>query len=184
MIDAEIALSLLAAHGVALVAPLALIEGPIMTILAAWLAQRGVLDVGAVTVTVILADLLGDALLYAAGRHGGRAVLRVLRLGDAQVDTLALSLRARAPALLIGAKLTHAAGAAVLFAAGAAHVPFGLFMACNLAATLPKSLGFVLLGWWFGEAHARLGGWIGWVALGLTLLAALLFILFRRRSCL
>ncbi|AXQ95585.1 VTT domain-containing protein [Cereibacter azotoformans] len=183
VIAQETVATLLAVHGLALIAPLALVEGPIVTVIAAWLAQRGVLDLTAVTLTVILADLVGDALLYAVGRRGGRPALSLLRVREAQIEDLAGGLRARAPAVLIGAKLTHAAGAAVLLAAGVARVPFGLFMACNAAATLPKSLFFVSLGWWFGATHARMGSWIAAGALTLTTLLVLLVLLYRRRSC-
>ncbi|WP_037087422.1 DedA family protein [Cereibacter sphaeroides] len=181
MIEPGTALSLIAAHGIALVAPLALVEGPIVTIIAAWLAQRDLLDLRAVVAVVVLADLVGDALVYAAGRTGGDRVARLLRLRPARVEALALRLRENAGRLLIGAKLTHAAGAAVLFAAGAARVPFGWFMLCNTAATLPKSLAFVALGWWAGESYDRIGAWILPVSLVLILMAGAAVLLARRR---
>ena len=179
MIDPETALSLVAAHGLGLVAPLALIEGPIITVIAAWLAQQQVLDLWAVMVTVVLADLAGDALLYLAGRSGGRRVLGLLRLDDARVDDLALKLRRHAGRLIVGGKLTHAAGAAVLFASGTARVPFGFFMLMNLVATVPKSLVFVALGWWAGASYDRIGLWL--LPCSLALAAFVLAVLVLRR---
>ncbi|MGP3695710.1 DedA family protein [Rhodobacter sp. NSM] len=181
MIEAGAALSLIAAHGIALVAPLALIEGPVITVIAAWLAQRDLLDIRAVLVVVVAADLLGDALVYAAGRSGGHRVARLLRIREESVESMSHRLRNNAGRLLIGAKLTHAAGAAVLFAAGAARVPFGWFMLCNTVATVPKSLAFVALGWWAGESYDRIGAWILPVSLGLILLATGAVFLLRRR---
>lgn len=167
MMDGELILSLLTAHGLALVAPLALIEGPIITIVAAWLAQQSLLDVKALFLTVMAADLVGDALLYALGRTGGRRFLRFLRIGESRVEVLAQRLRRNAGGLIIAGKLTHAAGAAVLVAAGAARVPFGFFLLCNFIAAVPKTLVFIMLGWFFGSAHAEIGGWIWVVSLGL-----------------
>lgn len=180
MIDAELALSLLTAHGVALIAPLALIEGPIITVVAAWLAQQSLLDVKAVFLTVMAADLVGDALLYLLGRLGGRRVMRLLRVGEHRVEALAERLRRNAAGVIVAGKLTHAAGAAVLFAAGAARVPFWWFMLCNFAAAVPKTLVFIMLGWWFGEAYAEMGGWIILLSLGLLALAILTIYLLRR----
>lgn len=183
MIEAGTALSLLAAHGIALVAPLALIEGPVITILAAWLAQQSILDLWAVLATVVLADLAGDALVYGAGRSGGRRVATWLRLGEARVEDLSHRMRRQSGRLIVMGKLTHAAGAAVLFAAGAARVPFAWFMLCNLLATVPKSLAFIALGWWAGESYDRIGAWILPVSLALVLAAVLAALLLRRSRC-
>lgn len=180
MIGPELALSLVATHGLALVAPLALIEGPIITVIAAWLAQQQVLDLRLVLLTVVLADLAGDALLYLAGRGGGRRLMRLLRVREERVEALALRLRGSAAQVLILAKLTHAAGAPVLFAAGAARVPFGLFMLCNLAATLPKTAVFVALGWWFGSSYDSFGGWIAAASVVLVLGVVLAWLIARR----
>lgn len=181
MIETQTALSLLSAHGITLVAPLALVEGPIITVIAASLAQQAVLDIRTVLVVVVLADLLGDALLYLAGRSGGHRITRLLRLGDARIEALSGQLRLNAGRILVGAKLTHAAGAAVLFASGTARVPFAYFMACNLLATVPKTLVFVALGWWAGASFDRIGTWLLPVSLGLLGLGLLAAFCLRRR---
>ncbi|WP_096786451.1 DedA family protein [Rhodobacter sp. CZR27] len=183
MIEPGTALSLVAAHGIALVAPLALIEGPIITIIAAWLAQQSILDIRAVLATVVAADLAGDAILYAAGRAGGHRIARLLRLDEARVADLSGQLNRNSGRLLIGAKLTHAAGAAVLFSSGAARVPFAWFMLCNLVATVPKSLAFIALGWWTGESYDRIGGWILPVSVGLVVVALIGGLALRRSRC-
>ena len=54
--------------------------------------------------------------------------------------------------LLVIGKLTHAAGFAVLFAAGAARMPFLTFVLANLLATIPKSLILFAIGYMFGSA--------------------------------
>jgi membrane-associated protein len=86
--------------------------------------------------------------------------------------------------VLVVGKLTHAAGFAVLVAAGAARMPFGTFVLANLLATIPKSLALVALGYLFGSAHALIAGWFSWgtvVILGIMLII-LAVVLYRRRK--
>ena len=58
----------LAIYGYAALLPLAIIEGPAVTVFAAFLAAQGVFDVVVVYAIVVLGDLVGDVLHYAVGR--------------------------------------------------------------------------------------------------------------------
>ena len=64
MIGLETVTLLLSKHGLALLAPIAVIEGPIVTVIAAWLANRGMFDIWSVSVVVILADAVGRITSY------------------------------------------------------------------------------------------------------------------------
>ena len=55
--------ALVTAYGLIVLTPLAIVEGPIVTIIAASLAGQGLLSLKAVFVCVVLADLVGDSLL-------------------------------------------------------------------------------------------------------------------------
>lgn len=70
MIGGADLLALLSMNGIAILAPLAVIEGPIVTVIAAWLASVGLLNLWEVLICVVLADLVGDSLLYLAGQFG------------------------------------------------------------------------------------------------------------------
>ena len=58
----------LAIYGYAALLPLAIIEGPAVTVFAAFLAAQGVFEVVGVYAIVVLGDLVGDVLHYAVGR--------------------------------------------------------------------------------------------------------------------
>lgn len=155
---------LVSTYGIAALAPLALVEGPIVTVIAAYLASQSLLVLWQVVMVVVLADLVGDALLYWVGRT---ALDRMsvpwrqrLGLSDARIAGLVSAFHTKGTAMLVGGKLTHAAGFAVLAAAGAARMPFGKFLVVNLLATIPKSLAFVGLGLLFGGAHAQIAAWL------------------------
>ncbi|GGG71270.1 membrane protein [Salipiger pallidus] len=186
MVGLETVTALIAKDGLAILAPIAMLEGPIVTVIAAWLANRGLLDVWSVTVVVILADLVGDALFYCLGRWGlHRLPLRWryrLGLNRARLGQLAGHFHEKGGRTLVFGKLTHSAGAAVLVAAGLAKMPLWRFTWVNLLATVPKSLFFVVIGYAFGAAYSRIDDWIArasLLVLGLLVLGGIVWLLKR-----
>lgn len=164
MIGLDGIVALIQGHGLGLLAPIAVLEGPIVSVIAGYLASLGMLHPAAVCIVVILADLVGDALLYGIGRGGGRVLpARARRWFDRdspRVRQLALHFRDQGGRTLILGKLTHSAGAVVLLAAGVARMPFGAFLWFNLLATVPKSLCFVAIGYVMGHAYVRVENWL------------------------
>lgn len=182
------ALQLLQDHGLLLLFPLATVEGPIITVLAAYLARLGHLNLALIYVIVVAADLFGDGIVYWIGRlgHGSIPERWRSRLGLDRQRQAALEehFHASGGRTLIIGKLTHAAGLFVLFAAGSARMPFGRFMLYNAIGTLPKSLFFLILGYTLGAAYTSIDSWIFRASL---LIGALIFLggllwLVRRRA--
>ncbi len=160
----------LARHRYALLFAASVVEGPLVTVLAAYLAAQGLLNPGAVYATAVLGDLVGDALYYVAGRWLLRGLGARARPGGAlrrRVEAWRDYLRERPGRVLLLGKLTHSAGFAVLLGAGAAGVPPARYMAYNLLGTLPKSAVLVLLGYFCGrflgelQSDLRLAGVCG-----------------------
>lgn len=188
MISPETVTALVGQYGLWVLAPAAVAEGPIVTVIAGWLARIGLLDLRAVFVLVVLADLAGDVVFYGLGRWVPLMPQRLrLRLGlnETRLDALAGHFHCRGGRSLVFGKLTHSAGALVLVAAGMARMPLGRFVFWNLAATLPKSALFLALGWGLGDAHALIGDWLATgslVALGLIAALGLWSLHVRRLS--
>ena len=158
--------NIIAAHGFWILAPLSIVEGPIVTVIAGWLASLNILHPVAVFVCVVIGDVVGDSILYWAGR-GVRldrlpVVGRYLRIPRSRLVPLVKAFREQGVRLLIFGKVTQAAGFAVLIAAGAARMPFGLFVLVNFLISIPKSLALMALGYVIGAAHARIASWFSW----------------------
>lgn len=174
MEGAELA-DLIRTHGLAVLAPLALIEGPVITLLTGWLTRLGLLDPLQAFLCLVMADLAGDMLLYAIGRWGRDVLpLRLVRafgISRARMAGLARVMRDRGGRVLVIGKLTHVAGFAVLLAAGVAGMSPGRFLLANLLATLPKTAVLMGLGWGFGSMAGRLedGLWLACAAMALAL---------------
>jgi membrane protein DedA with SNARE-associated domain len=166
-----------------------MLEGPIATVIGAFLASQGLLEPGGVYATVVLGDVAGDLLYYAAGRFGSmpgrrwRSVLSVNR--QRHLAALQAYLHKHAGKTLLIGKLTHAAGFLVLLAAGAARIPLPRFLAYCLLGTLIKSAAFVLLGYFAGAAYHRIDSYI-WLASCTVLVLACVVagIVLRRRFAL
>jgi membrane protein DedA with SNARE-associated domain len=177
----ETALALIEAYGLWILAPFAILEGPIVTVIAAYLAHQGYMNVVAVYFVCIAGDLLGDSLLYAAGRFGAtRLPLRLTRwLGLTKAREVALTdhFATKGGRTLLFGKWTHSAGMPILLASGMARMNFASYLWFNLLGTLPKTLLFVLLGYFLGAAYSAIDTYIyrsSLVLLALALLAAAL----------
>lgn len=186
MIGIDMVTALLAKHGLALLAPIAVIEGPIVTVIAAWLASKGMFDIWSVAAVVIAADLVGDFGFYAIGRWGMGKLptgwLNRLGLSRERLDGLVERFETQGGRLLVFGKFTHSAGAAVIVAAGLGRMSLFRFGWISLVATIPKSLFFVALGYSVGSAYTKIDNWISRISLviaGVLVLALVLWLLNR-----
>lgn len=160
-----------------------LVEGPIITIFAAFLASQGVLDAGMVYAVVVAGDLVGDLVYYAIGRWLiGRLPWRFGVRGQElrrRIDGLRGHIRTHAGRILLFGKLTQSAGFAVLLAAGAARVPIDTFTAYNVIGTLPKSAVLLAIGYFGGDFYKTLDselqliGLIGFIVICIVMIALL-----------
>lgn len=179
---------LISAYGYWVLAPLAVAEGPIVTVIAGWLVALGLMQPLPVLACVVLGDLAGDLILYAAGRFVslGRLPLvgRYLQLSRRRQVPLVRQFRSHGVRLLLLGKFTHAAGAAVLVAAGAARMDVMTFASVNLLASLPKSALLMVLGITMGAAHDRIATWLTWgpAALVAVMLAGVGVYFYRKRA--
>ncbi len=168
MISLDSIHNLIETHGLLLLVPLSILEGPIVTVMASYAARLGYLDIYAVFVVCVVGDLIGDGTLYWIGRNGGQWVPPKLRrrLGMDRARTVKLvhHFRVQGGRTLILGKITHSAGFLVLLAAGAAKMPFGTFLLFNTLGTLPKTAFFCAIGYTMGHAYNSIDGHIGRVS--------------------
>ncbi|WP_370675104.1 DedA family protein [Pleomorphomonas sp. PLEO] len=189
MIDHTTLVSMMSSYGLWVLTPLAVIEGPIVTVIAGYLVSLSILSLWQVIVCVIVADILGDCMLYFVGRLALGSLSPTWRdrlgLSRRRMFSLMRGFRRHGTRILVAAKLTHAAGFAALTAAGAARMPFAAFLIANTLAGIPKCLFFVALGYLFGNAYETIGSWLSGEAailLALLTLGAVAIIYLQRRK--
>ena len=136
----------------------AFLEGPIVTVTAAALAGAGQLPWWGVWLAALVADVVGDTLLYALGRHGDRpGIARLLaRLGltDARREALTQEVHTHLPRIVIGAKLVDIGAIPAYLAAGLANVGYRRFLAWIIPTTAVRSAVLVGIGYAAGDRLA------------------------------
>lgn len=170
--------------------PLAVLEGPIITIIAGFFSSLGFINFFGAYAVIVAGDLAGDVLYYVAGRVGGRRFIdkwgRYLGVGERQVESLEKQFSQRGDKLLFIGKMSHGVGGAFLVAAGIIKMPFNKFLSANFLATLLKSMLLLLVGFYFGQAYATINSYlekITVITVGLALvLAAVYFFYFRKKK--
>lgn len=173
----EAVLHLMQSHGLWLVGPMAIIEGPIVTVIAAYLSKLGFMPILGVYIVCVFGDLVGDGLYYWIGRLGPAILPErwLTGLGMSEARKLALEghfAEKGGRTLLVG-KFTHSAGLPIMLASGAARMNFALYMWYNLIGTIPKTALFVTIGWFLGSAYSAIDTWIWRVSLALVIVLAL-----------
>jgi membrane protein DedA with SNARE-associated domain len=173
----------LVAHGTALILPLAIVEGPIVTLVTGFLsAQKFIAWYWAVAI-LLCGEVIGDLMYYWIGRTGatplgflGRRI--GIRPPDAEVQR---GLTENATRMLLIGKWTHAVGFVVLVGSGMLRVPLPRFIVVNLLAATPKIALLFGLGYFAGKYYPYITHHAFIAALFLCVVGtgALLYVLWR-----
>ncbi len=150
--------SFLVAHGSALILPLAVIEGPIVTVLAGFLAARDYFVWYWVLCLLIGGDVIGDAMYYCLGRFAAAPLASRIsgRFGlrcSPNAEQLRRDLVRNAGKMLLIGKWTHSIGFLVLTGSGMLRVPLRRFLLVNLAGSIPKTALLFGVGYFAGRDY-------------------------------
>ncbi|MEK7576371.1 MAG: VTT domain-containing protein [Patescibacteria group bacterium] len=174
---------LLTVYGYALLFPIAVIEGPIISIIAGFLISGGILNLYVVYVVLLLGDLVGDTMYYCIGRYGGNYFVKrwgwFLNIDESKLIRLEESFNTHSAKWLFFAK-AQGLGSAILVAAGVIKMPFGRFLWLNFLATLIKSAFFLAIGFYFGKAYIAINGYVnkfGIITLFIIVIGIILYFL-------
>ena len=145
-------------HGIALILPLAVIEGPVVSVLAGFLSAQGDFHWYWALCLLVCGDLIGDGIYYWIGRSGRASLTglgKLLRMRAHVTTAVQCGLRCNAVKMLFIGKWTHSIGGIVLVGSGMVRLPFARFMLVNLLATVPKSAVLFALGY-FADSYFKL----------------------------
>jgi len=179
----------LAAYRYAILFPLAVFEGPIITILAGFLASLGQMNLWICYPLIVIADVIGDVFMYAQGRWGGKPIVEKWGHFFGIKPTIIVRLeehfkRHPGKTLLFG-KISHFLGGPILIAAGMARMPLPAFIWFNFLGTVPKSLILLLIGFYFGAAYATFDAFFkfaGWAVAILIVLCIIVYAIAAKAS--
>ena len=161
--------------------PLAIIEGPIVTVVCGFLVTLKFFNPFVVYVVMVLGDIVGDGGIYYIG-YSGKRFLKYFRVTDEKLEKAKTYFQNNHKKAIIMSKLIHGIGFTGLVAAGAIHVPYKkYFKTCALISVI-QSFVMLMLGILFGHAYVVIGKYLNYYA-AIVSVAALIFlvILFLRK---
>lgn len=187
-ISPENILSILEHYKYWLVFPIAVFEGPLISILSGFLIYLGHLNKYIIFPLLILADLVGDTLYYLVGRYGGRSAAfkkfgKYFGYHDESEKYIEEHFLNHPAKTLLSAKFTHGLGGTVQATAGIAKMDYWQFIKWNFIGQIPKSLILLIIGYYVGDSYERINGYleyIGLITFGVFALAVLYFVISKR----
>lgn len=162
-------LEFVTAHGYFLVFLGMLVEGPIVTAAAAFAASLGYFSLPIIFGLSLLGDILADGLYYILGYLGRVNIVdRLFRrfgLSHERIVHIEELIHEHGVKTLLAIKLAPFIAAPGLMLVGAARFNLKKFASVALAVTVPRSLFFTGLGYYFGSSYGAVEPYIDRVAL-------------------
>jgi membrane protein DedA with SNARE-associated domain len=161
--------------------PLAIIEGPIVTVICGFLVTLKFFNPLLVYVVMVLGDIVGDGWIYYMG-YKGKRFLKYFKITDEKLEKAKTYFYENHKKAIIMSKLIHGIGFTGLVAAGASHVPYRkYFQTCALISVI-QSFVMLLIGIFFGHAYVQIGKYLNYYAAGISVLAlTIILVIFLRK---
>lgn len=183
-------LGLLLTYKYLILLPLAVIEGPIITVIAGLFVRTGILNFFIVYIIVIFGDILGDAIAYFVGRFSGPIFLKkfnkFFHITPEKTEKAKAYFDLHHHKTLVLSKIIHGFGIAGLMTAGTLKVPYKKFFITCLCVSLVQSAAFLLLGFFFGHIYVIFGKYMNifskWTIIIGIIVVIVLFFYFRLRK--
>lgn len=170
---------LLETYKYAILFPLAIIEGPLLAILAGFLVSIGYLNIYATFALVVFGDIIGDTLQYGLGRFGSGLLHRQghrIGISPEKLESAKTYFKEHHVRSVALSKLVHGIGFIGLIAAGSMRVRYRSFMLTAFVISLGQSAALLALGLFFGYAYAELAHYLNVFAASISLFAVFVFI--------
>jgi membrane protein DedA with SNARE-associated domain len=150
------------------------------------LASHGKISVWLLCIVVVAAGVAGDSVGYEIGRRFGPKILKLrpLRRHRARLEKAESLVRRRGAAAVFLGRFIAFFRAVMPALAGISRMPYRRFLASNALGGLLSGVGYVLVGYYAGDAYTKAEGRLGHaaaIAIAGAAAAGLLVWHFRRR---
>jgi membrane protein DedA with SNARE-associated domain len=183
MVDSSIVetIQLIETYTYFIIFPISILEGPVISIIAGFLVSTGILKWYIAGLVLLVGDIVGDIFYYGVGRYSEEYVIKrwghYVGITRERVNVFKSQFLNHSIKLILFSK-TQPAGAAVLFAAGVARMPFSKFVLYSVVGSFPKTVLFMAAGYYLGEGILNANKYLGWGAAISTGIAILLVIFY------
>lgn len=163
-----------------IVIPLAIIEGPVISVICGFLATLGVFNPLLIFAVMVLGDIIGDGIYYYVG-YSGKNLLKYFKVSEEKIEKAKRYYEENHKKAIAGSKIMYGIGTAGLIAAGALRVPYKRYFTTCALFSLGQSFMMILLGIFFGQSYAIIGKYLDYYTAGASVIGifVLLFIIFQ-----
>jgi len=139
--------------------PVAVLEGPIISIISGFLVSRGVLSLFPALLVVFFGDVVSDTAFYFLGRGGRHMIqyLRFLHISEERLEKLENQFSEAPWKTMIVAKISYGLGTIFMVASGASRMSWKKFLEYILSLNFFRSYILISIGFYFGRAALHLG---------------------------
>lgn len=177
-------ITLLLTYKYLILVPIAIVEGPIASVIAGFLVTLGFLNIFFVYVIIVLGDIIGDTALYYLG-YGGKTILNkygsFLGITQERLEQAKRYFETKHQKAIILSKIIHGVGVAGLVTAGILRIPYRRYIKSCITVTIPQSAILLLTGILFGHAYLQIGKYLDYFAatISIVVLAVVAFLFYR-----
>jgi membrane protein DedA with SNARE-associated domain len=178
--DGQTITQFLTDYGYWILLPLMIIEGPIVTLIAAFMASMGIFNIYVVFFLSVLGDMLGDIVFYGAGRWKG--MIFVHKIGKHIGITEALVIKMEkffvrhGGKTIVAVKSTTGLCWATFIAAGIVKMPFLKFVGYSFLGGIIWSAFLVFMGYFFGSLYEQIAEYINYAGIVIGSIAIAFFV--------
>lgn len=137
-----------------------IVEGPTITAAASFAVTMGYFNLAAVFILAVLGDIVGDFIWYGLGYFGRLTVIKkyghFFGATDQRMEKLKHLLERHPGKILLAIKLSPFLPVPGLIVTGSTHMPPKKFFTVIFAIILPKTILFMGLGYFFGQAYDKI----------------------------
>ncbi len=161
--------------------PFAIVEGPVIAVIAGLLCTGGFLDPFFAYPIIVLGDITGDSLCYSLGRYGKPGLLNKIgkRFGlqPEKIDRARVFFDSNPIKTISLSKIILGIGFAGIFLAGNAKVPYWKFLRICLITSAIQYTVYLSIGILFGHAYVKISHYLNNIAAIciLTVIAIIIF---------
>jgi membrane-associated protein len=161
--------------------PLAIVEGPIIAIIAGFLCINGFLNPWIAFPLIVLGDIIGDSICYMFGRWGVPEFIKKISssfgLTLEKINRTRIFFNSNPNKTIFLSKITLGIGIAGIYLAGNARVPYNKFIAICLVTSAIQYVVYLGIGLLFGSAYIQINHYLNYFA-SFSILAAMAIFLF------
>lgn len=157
--------------------PLAILEGPIISVVAGFLTTLQIFNLTIIFIIILIGDILGDGIFYYIG-YKGKRLFKYFNISEEEIEKAKIYFQENHQKAIASSKIIWGIGTAGLVAAGALQISYKKYFKTCAFYSIGQSLIMVLLGVFFGQSYVIIEKYFNYYTAIVSMLALIILIFF------